>query len=113
MVEICSQTGMRLTLDVVHLASLIPHESSTFDEALVKLIPYTDELHIADMKGRCHRHLPIGIGDFPLMRIMKRIENLGFEGAAIVEEFVKEYTPEEYIERARNFKAQFDARHLS
>ncbi|MCA3088175.1 MAG: sugar phosphate isomerase/epimerase [Rhodocyclaceae bacterium] len=110
LVELCEETGMRLTLDIIHLASLIPHGSVEFDTALAKLLPFTDELHIADMKGQCHRHLPIGVGDFPLMEILLRIEKLGFSGAAIVEEFVKEYSAEIYIQRAKAFKTRFDDR---
>jgi sugar phosphate isomerase/epimerase len=106
-VDLCQSTGTWITLDLIHLASLIP-QGQAFDDALAMLIPYTKELHIADMRGSHHAHLPIGEGDLELRPLLEKIEALGYKGAAIVEEFVREYTPDFYLEKALAFKRAYN-----
>lgn len=98
-INLSKQTGCGITLDVVHLASVI-RDSSLFENALRDLAPYVKELHIADMAGGSHRHLPIGEGDFDLNKVKVILNRHGFHGAAIIEEFVREFTPEYFVQRA-------------
>jgi sugar phosphate isomerase/epimerase len=103
LLDLCQETGSRLTLDVIHLASLIPVGPS-LDDALTLLAPVSRNLHVADMKGLRHRHLPIGVGDLPLTDLLTTLARAGFRGSAIVEEFIRDYTPEFYLEKAVTYR---------
>ncbi|WP_395293671.1 sugar phosphate isomerase/epimerase family protein [Kitasatospora hibisci] len=107
-VELCRSTGTWLTLDVPHLATVhLPR--GDYDEALATVAPYVQTAHIADIKGADHTHIPIGEGDFDLWGSLEKLGEYGFGGAAIVEEFAKGYKPEDYLEKALEFRSRWDA----
>ena len=107
-VTLCERTGTGLTLDVPHLATVhLPR--GDYDEALATVAPYVRTMHIADIKGNRHTHLPIGDGDFDLWGSLERLGHLGVDGPAIVEEFAKGYTPERYLEKAIGFRDRWVA----
>lgn len=108
-VELFEATGTAMTLDVIHLASIVGI-GPAFDEALEQLMPYVRIAHVADMPGTKHAHLPMGEGDFPLADVLDRMGRLGFDGAAIIEEFTKGWAPELYLERAIAFRHSYEAR---
>lgn len=101
--DLCESTGTALTLDVTHLATIYKDERA-FDDALAQVVPYTQTVHISDLPDRKHAHFPIGEGNFDLAGALRRLGELGYHGAAIVEEFVKKYPPELYLERAAEFR---------
>jgi sugar phosphate isomerase/epimerase len=109
-VSLCAGTGTALTLDVVHLASVY-QDRSAFHDALQAVVPYVRIAHVADMPGQKHAHLPLGVGDFDLNYVLDVMGSMGFRGAAIVEEFVRKYPPELYLERALSFRDEWDAAH--
>ncbi len=107
-IALCESTGTALTLDVPHLATVhLPR--GDYAEALEAVAPYVQTAHIADIKGADHTHLPIGEGDFDLWGSLETLGRAGFDGAAIVEEFARGYRPEDYLDRALDFRTRWDA----
>lgn len=107
-VALCESTGTALTLDVPHLATVhLPR--GDYHEALEAVAPYVQTAHISDIKGADHTHLPIGKGDFDLWGSLEKLGRFGYGGAAIIEEFAQGYQPEDYLSRALDFRARWDA----
>jgi sugar phosphate isomerase/epimerase len=107
--RISATTGTALTLDVIHLASLSP-DRAFFLESIEGLAPYSRTVHVADMLGSKHAHLPIGEGDLGLAEVLTTLGRYGYKGAAIVEEFVRRYPPEVYLARAVEFRDAWEGR---
>lgn len=106
LIKICEQTGMYICLDIPHLASLFP-ETETLLLAVRKLAPYTKQVHIADTNLPQHRHIPIGYGNVPIKEILLTLEEEGYNNGAIVEEYNKGYTPEQYWDAALAFRKDY------
>lgn len=107
-IALCESTGTALTLDVPHLATVhLPR--GDYQEALEAVAPYVQTAHISDIKGADHTHLPIGMGDFDLWGSLETLGRFGFGGSAVVEEFAQGYRPEDYFERAIEFRTRWDA----
>jgi sugar phosphate isomerase/epimerase/nitrite reductase/ring-hydroxylating ferredoxin subunit len=118
-IAMCQATGACVTLDVIHLRSRYDSEADFLD-ALTRIAPYVANVHIADMKGRNHAHVPIGDGDFPLDEVLNRLGAAGYAGGAIVEEFVRNCDFQRFLDKAIDYRARFegpdrtsDAAHLS
>ncbi|PNE40137.1 MULTISPECIES: sugar phosphate isomerase/epimerase family protein [Streptomyces] len=107
-VTLCESTGTWMTLDIPHLAT-VHRPRGDFDEALATVAPYVRTAHIADIKGSDHTHIPIGAGDLPLWESLEKLGSYGFDGAAVVEEFARGYTPEDYLKAALSFRERWDA----
>lgn len=108
-VDLCRRTGLRIALDVIHLRS-IHEEEGAFFGALEELAPHVGNVHIADMRGASHAHLPIGDGDYPLTRVLQRLGAHGYRGGAIVEEFVRSREFDVFLERAQAYREWLGAR---
>lgn len=106
-IAMCQATGARVTLDVIHLRSRYDSEADFLD-ALTQIAPYVANVHIADMKGRNHAHVPIGDGDFPLDEVLHRLGAAGYEGGAIVEEFVRNCDFQRFLDKAIDYRARFE-----
>jgi sugar phosphate isomerase/epimerase/ferredoxin len=104
---ICARAGVRVALDVVHLASL--SVGCAFDDELDQLLPFIGNVHFADMHVPRHIHIPLGQGTLPFPKILAAIRRGGYRGPAIVEEFGGPYRTETYIERAREFRRLAEA----
>lgn len=103
-VELCVRTGIRVALDVIHLASVSAPEH--FDADLTLIAPFVANVHIADMVLPKHVHLPLGEGNLELAPILATLFRAGYHGAAIVEEFGGPYPTSLFIERAAQYRAQ-------
>jgi sugar phosphate isomerase/epimerase len=97
------ETGCFVTIDVTHLCSLMPYGDDLF-AAIAALAPVTRHLHIADLNGTHHQHLPIGEGDLRLSDVLNRFAVNGYRGVAVVEEFIPRFSTEYYLEKALAYK---------
>lgn len=102
------ETGCYVTIDVTHLCSLYPYGEALF-EAIERLAPITRHLHIADLHGTHHQHLPLGEGNLPLSDVLNRFAVAGYRGVAVVEEFIPQYTTAFYLEKAREYQQRLEA----
>ena len=55
----------------------------------------TWNIHVEDIKGRVHHHLPIGKGNMPWPQIAKALRETGYEGALTLELYTCDKTPVE------------------
>jgi nitrite reductase/ring-hydroxylating ferredoxin subunit len=106
-IALCRATGAKVTLDVIHLRSRYDDEG-VFLDALRQIAPYVANVHIADMKGRNHAHVPIGDGDFPLNEVLYRLGEADYAGAVIVEEFVRTCDFQRFLDKAIDFRAHVE-----
>ncbi|XYH95572.1 sugar phosphate isomerase/epimerase family protein [Sorangium sp. So ce1128] len=100
--EICRDTGTSLTMDIIHLSSLIDM-GPAYDAVLRRMVKHLDNLHIADMVVPRHVHIPFGLGDLPIRDILGKLRAYGYRGNAIVEESDGEHSGEEFLRRAAAF----------
>ncbi|MCR0996768.1 sugar phosphate isomerase/epimerase family protein [Serratia rubidaea] len=106
------ETGCYITIDVTHLCSLYPYGNALFD-AIARLAPVTRHLHIADLQGTHHQHLPLGEGNLPLSDVLNRFAAGGYRGVAVVEEFIPKYSTAFYLEKAREYQRRLESmRHV-
>ncbi len=108
-IRICEQAGIAVCLDLPHLASVCPDLEAMKSEIRV-LAPYVRHVHLGDTELPQHRHLPIGMGDLPLREVLTTLENCGYRGYAIVEEFNRGWAPEEYWSHALAFRDSVESR---
>lgn len=106
--ELCERARVSLCLDIVHLASVHP-DTAELLSAVKRLAPIVRHVHLADTIRPRHKHLPIGQGDLPLQAILKELESNGYHGPAIVEEFNRGWTPEQYLTGALAFRERMKA----
>ncbi len=107
-IEICKLVGVGICLDIVHLASVVS-ETTALLGAVEALAPFTRHVHLGDTIRPRHRHLPIGRGDLPLAAIIERLAGVGYRGHAIVEEWNRGWSPEEYLAGALAFRQRMQA----
>jgi N-acetylneuraminate synthase len=62
-VEFCTETGMRVCLDISHTKLACNHLNLSFQKALEKILPFAAHLHIADARGVDGEGLQIGEGE--------------------------------------------------
>jgi len=101
--DVCRRAGTWICADIPHVASVFLEIPQLFD-ALRILTPLVRQVHLADMVPPSHRHLPIGQGSLPLEQILEQMETLGYFGDAIVEEFNKGFSPDDYLSAATAFR---------
>jgi sugar phosphate isomerase/epimerase len=113
---VCRQTGTKLTIDLIHHASLIPAGGAMFDDlyyemffsTLKRIMPHVGHFHLADISGVQHVHLPLGKGQLDLTRVLAFIAANGYDGPVIVEERGGGHTAEAFVEHARLFRDAMD-----
>jgi sugar phosphate isomerase/epimerase len=106
-IQMCQETGVSITLDLIHLASVEPNLTS-LENSLDRLAPFIINMHIADMILPKHIHIPIGEGNLPLEKLLRRLGDNGYRGAAIVEEFGGPYDTDTFYRHARAFRHYFE-----
>lgn len=109
-VEISNNTGTHLTVDLVHHGSLFAENGEIgelFFEKLAIMMPYVENIHIADMVAPKHVHLPIGEGNFPVSKILNFLGKCNYQGNVIVEEIGGGYRPLKFVESARKFRDRY------
>ena len=102
--ELCRKTGSRLTFDVVHQVSLGAVEPALF-ETLRTVLPYVDNVHLADAVPPKHVHLPLHEGALPIERVLTWLAQEGYQGNIVVEETGGGYPGHEFVERAWDQRA--------
>jgi sugar phosphate isomerase/epimerase/nitrite reductase/ring-hydroxylating ferredoxin subunit len=106
MKEICAATGIRVTLDIIHLRSHYGSREAFF-EALCEVAPLVANVHIADMQDARHAHVPIGDGNLPLEESLDVLGKAGYRGAAIIEEFVRTCDFQRFLDKAVIFRDRY------
>jgi sugar phosphate isomerase/epimerase len=96
------ETGTWVTLDLVHLATWCATQEE-MDEQMTIYAPITANIHVNDMPAGKHRHVPLGDGVLPVARMLRRLSELGYDGAAIIDEFARPTTPDRYLHCTRQF----------
>jgi sugar phosphate isomerase/epimerase len=102
------ETGTQLTLDLVHLATWCATQEQ-MDEHMAIYAPITANIHVNDMPVGKHRHVPLGQGVLPVAHMLRRMGELGYTGAAIIDEFARPATPDSYLSCTKQFV--LNARH--
>jgi sugar phosphate isomerase/epimerase len=95
-------TGTEVTLDLVHLATWCPTQEQ-MDAQMAIYAPITANIHVNDMPAGKHRHVPLGEGVLPVAHMLQRMGELGYTGAAIIDEFARPNTPESYLACTKQF----------
>lgn len=101
--EFHESTGCFITIDVTHLCSLFPYGEELFAN-IRRIAPITRHLHIADLQDQSHLHKPIGEGNLPLTDVLNRFSQNGYRGVAVVEEFIRKYSTDYYLQKAVEYK---------
>lgn len=74
--------GLRLTLDIGHVQCT---EGPPLAPAIRAALPRTAHLHLEDIKGRVHEHLPIGDGEIPFGEVFRTLAEGGYRGIVSAE----------------------------
>ena len=87
---------LRINLDIGHaqLTDDDPAETiRSVGEALV-------HLHLEDIEGRVHRHLPFGQGNIDFGAVRRALEEIGYTGPYVADLFGQDNPPGEVAEEA-------------
>ncbi|HEU0199824.1 MAG TPA: sugar phosphate isomerase/epimerase family protein [Burkholderiaceae bacterium] len=112
-VDLHRDTGTEVTLDLVHLATWCETQEE-MDAQMAIYAPITANIHVNDMPAGKHRHVPLGEGVLPIAHMLQRMRDLGYSGAAIIDEFARPNTPDSYLACTKRFllhARQESARH--
>ncbi len=71
------EPAVRLTLDVGHVACT---EDDSPTAVIASCAPQIVNVHLEDIKGRVHRHLPIGQGDIDFGAVFRALDAVGYPG---------------------------------
>ncbi|MDP6988558.1 MAG: sugar phosphate isomerase/epimerase [Planctomycetota bacterium] len=74
--------GLGLTLDAAHLVCT---QDLPAGRVITELKEHLVHVHLADIRGRVHRHRPFGEGDLDLEDVLSALTGIGYEGMAAVE----------------------------
>lgn len=98
-VELCVSGNLKICLDTSHLSMYCSYSSQDFRDSFVKLIPYTDHIHLSDAKDLNGEGVEMGSGDVDFKFIKKVLpDNMSF----IFE------TWQGHVNRGEGFKREFD-----
>lgn len=109
-IALSQQTGTFLTLDLIHHASLFSQNGKLTDDffiTLEEMLPYVKNVHFADMKIPKHNHLPIGLGNLPVLQLLDFLGDRNYQGNAIIEETGGGHTVKEFWTAACNFRDRY------
>ncbi len=73
---------LKLTLDIGHLRCT---EAAPLSGGIRDLLPATAHVHLEDIRGRVHEHLPIGDGDIPFGEVFGALSAGGYAGIVAAE----------------------------
>jgi sugar phosphate isomerase/epimerase len=103
--RIWRELGVWACLDVPHAASRV-RTAAEFENYVDEMLACIGHVHLADTNLGVHRHVPIGMGDIDLTRLLRRLAAGGYRGAAVVEEWNQGHGPEVYLEHALRFVSE-------
>lgn len=81
----CSETGMRVCLDVSHSKLACNHLQTSFGDFLQRILPYTAHLHLADASGVDGEGLQIGEGAIDWVQLFELLNNKAPQASFIPE----------------------------
>jgi sugar phosphate isomerase/epimerase len=106
--ELCSEFGIKLTLDIIHFTSFKGMDASYYAR-LGPILKDVANVHVADMDVPKHVHLPLGVGNFQFDEAIHYMADAGYDGNFIIEERGSHYTEANYIESAARYRSQVTA----
>lgn len=69
--------AFRLTLDVGHVACT---EDAPISAVIRRCAPAIANVHLEDVRGRVHQHLPVGLGDIDFGDVFRGLQAVGYPG---------------------------------
>jgi len=100
--RLCDELGIRVCLDIPHAASRVRSEEELLATMQV-LMPMLGHIHLADTRFGVHRHMPIGRGELDLRKLLGILLEGGYDGVAVVEEWNRGYSSDEFLFEAARF----------
>lgn len=91
---------LTLTLDIGHLRCT---EGDPLEAGIAAAAPYASHVHLEDIKGRTHKHLPIGDGDIPFGDVFAALRRAGFSGIVAAEFHSAQIDLDETLLASRTF----------
>lgn len=108
--HLCQNLGVGATLDIGHayiterqLGSSRPEEGIV--QAIKRLSPFLDHLHLHDNHGDKDEHLALGKGKIDFGPIVKSLNLIGFQGKLVLEAWHPERSKERAVEEVRKLKS--------
>ena len=89
MIEAVGSPALKVNLDVGHAQITDDDVPASIRE----LGPAIAHLHLEDIAGRVHRHLPLGEGDMDLGAIREALDEIGYAGPYVVDLFGQDIDP--------------------
>jgi len=87
-------TALKVNLDVGHAAITDPGRwSSSLAETVRMLGDQIVHLHLEDMAGRVHKHLPFGQGEIDFGALKTALAEIGYQGPYVVDLFGQDQEP--------------------
>lgn len=102
-IKLCQETNTWLTLDIVHLLSYLS-DINLLEQSLSELLPYTKNIHLADMLFPRHSHLPLGKGSLKISRILQYLsDNKYYDNLVVDATGGSSFTYKDYIKQFCGF----------
>jgi sugar phosphate isomerase/epimerase len=89
MIEAVGSPALKVNLDVGH-AQITDDDVAA---SIRQLGPAIAHLHLEDIAGRVHRHLPFGAGDMDFGAVRQALDDIGYSGPYVVDLFGQEMDP--------------------
>jgi sugar phosphate isomerase/epimerase len=89
MIEAVGSPALKINLDVGHAAITDDDVAASIRQ----LGPAIAHLHLEDIAGRVHRHLPFGAGDIDFAGVRQALEDVGYSGPYVVDLFGQDMDP--------------------
>jgi sugar phosphate isomerase/epimerase len=94
LIEAVGSGALKVNLDVGHAAITDPGRwSSSLAETVRLLGDQIVHLHLEDMAGRVHKHLPFGQGDIDFAALKGALAEIGYQGPYVVDLFGQDQEP--------------------
>lgn len=89
MIEAVGSPALKINLDVGHAQITDDDVAATIRQ----LGPAIAHLHLEDIAGRVHRHLPFGAGDIDFGALCQALDEIGYRGPYVVDLFGQDMDP--------------------
>lgn len=99
-----------LTLDLGHLACV---EAEPLDQYLYQAKYWIKNIHIEDIRGKIHEHLPFGEGEMNFIPLFKALNAIQYQGLINVELSRNSHNGPEQMKRSMAFLSEVEASSFS
>jgi sugar phosphate isomerase/epimerase len=89
MLEQVNSPQLKVNLDIGH--AYITDDDLV--SSIIRLGPEIVHLHLEDIKGQEHRHLPLGMGDIDFVAVRKALDQIDYQGPYVADLFGLDDTP--------------------